>query len=121
MFNLSFRSTLPLHEQITENYRRLIISGAISSGEKIPSVRELAAMLSVNPNTIQKAYRALESDGYIYTVSGKGSYVGNTEKLKEKNTAIIMRQFDVLVTDIFSMGITGEQLKARIDSLKEAC
>ena len=120
MFSLSFRSPRPIHEQITENYRRLIISGAISSGEKIPSVRELASRLAVNPNTIQKAYRELEAEGYICTIPGKGCYAGNADELRNKKVNTVFSQLDILVLDFLSHGITRDQLKSHIDQIKEA-
>ncbi len=120
MFNLSFRSPRPIYEQITENYRRLITSGAISSGEKIPSVRELASQLAVNPNTIQKAYRELEAGGYICTVPGKGCYAGNADELRHKKVDMLFSQLDVLVLDFLSHGVTRDELKSHIDQVKEA-
>lgn len=75
MFILDFKSRKPLHEQLVTNVIELIVNGILKQDEKLPSVRELASMLTVNPNTIQKAYRELERQGYIYSVRGKGSFV----------------------------------------------
>ena len=74
MIQLNYRDSKPIYEQIREGLRRLVITGAIAKDEKLPSVRELASELAINPNTIQRAYRELETEGYIYTVSGKGSF-----------------------------------------------
>lgn len=75
MLQLDFRDHQPLHEQIKEKMKRLIISGVLKPEEQIPSVRELAQSLTVNPNTIQKAYKNLETEGYIYSVRAKGNFV----------------------------------------------
>ena len=74
MITLNYRDARPIYEQVRDGLRRLIVSGAIADGEKLPSVRELAVSLAINPNTIQRAYHELESEGYIVSVPGKGSF-----------------------------------------------
>ena len=76
MISLNYRDPRPIYEQLEEKLRRMILSGAIGEGEKLPSVRELAGQLAINPNTIQRAYRELEQAGFIYSVPGKGSFAG---------------------------------------------
>ena len=75
MFQLDFKDRRPIYEQIKEKMKFLIIGGAMKEGEKISSVRELAVSMAINPNTIQKAYKELESEGYIYSVTAKGYFV----------------------------------------------
>lgn len=75
MIQVDARSGIPIYEQIYENTRQLILRGILEEDEKISSVRELASRLTINPNTIQKAYRVLENDGYIYSVKGRGNFV----------------------------------------------
>lgn len=75
MIVIDYRDKRPLYEQVTEKLAQLIICGALESNAKLPSVRTLAMELSINPNTIQRAYAQLEQDGYIYTVVGRGNYV----------------------------------------------
>jgi len=75
MFQLDFRDRRPLYEQIKEKIKMLIISGVLKPDERIPSVRELAQSLTVNPNTIQKAYKDLETEGFIYSIRAKGNFV----------------------------------------------
>lgn len=75
MIQVDLRSRTPIYEQLYENVRRLILEGQLAEDEKMPSVRELASILTINPNTIQKAYKTLEKDGYLYSVSGKGNFV----------------------------------------------
>ena len=74
MISLNYRDSRPIYEQIKDGLRKLIVTGAIATDEKLPSVRALATQLSINPNTIQRAYNELEGEGYIYSVPGKGSF-----------------------------------------------
>ncbi len=86
MIKLNYRDSRPLYEQVKEEMKKLIIKGAVKTDEKIPSVRELAYTLSINPNTIQRAYRELEQEGYIYSLRAKGFFVSpiSEENTKEK-------------------------------------
>ena len=74
MLSLNYRDSRPIYEQVRDGLRRLIITGALQAGDKLPSVRAMAGQLAINPNTIQRAYEALESEGYVYSVPGKGSF-----------------------------------------------
>ena len=74
MLNLDFRDSRPIYEQVKDGLRKLMVSGVIQEGEKLPSVRTMASSLAINPNTIQRAYDALESEGYLCSVPGKGSF-----------------------------------------------
>ena len=76
MFAVNYRDPRPIYEQIKDELRKMIISGVFAPDEKLPSVRELAQQLAINPNTIQRAYRELEQSGYIYSVVGKGNFAG---------------------------------------------
>ena len=75
MITLNYRDARPIYEQVRDGLRRLIISGAIADGEKLPSVRALATQLAINPNTIQKAYGELERQGVIYSLAGRGNFI----------------------------------------------
>ena len=75
MVHLDYRDSRPIYTQIIDGIREQIITGVLQPGDKLPSVRELASTLAINPNTIQRAYNQLEQEGYLYTVSGRGSFV----------------------------------------------
>ena len=75
MLSLDYRDARPIYEQVRDGLRRLVVTGALVQGEKLPSVRAMASTLAINPNTIQRAYEALEAEGYLYSVPGKGSFV----------------------------------------------
>ena len=72
VIQISYQDPRPIYEQVRDAYRQQILAGVLAPGEQLPSVRELSSRLAVNPNTIQRAYRELESEGYIYSVPGKG-------------------------------------------------
>ena len=119
MVQLNYRDAKPIYEQIKEGLRKLVVSGALSAGEKLPSVRELASQLAINPNTIQRAYRELENEGYIYTLVGKGTFVaenGNIDNTREKD---LLQDFDELVTELLYLKVPKEKLKERIDTVAE--
>jgi len=99
MFELDFRSRAPIYEQLVEKFRELIINNVLKPDEQLPPVRVLAGELTVNPNTIQKAYRELEHLGYIYSIPGRGNFVMpaiprnqsiRLENLKQKLLRIIL-------------------------------
>ena len=75
MLSVDYRDARPIYEQVQDGLRRLVVTGALVQGEKLPSVRAMASTLAINPNTIQRAYEALEAEGYLYSVPGKGSFV----------------------------------------------
>ena len=81
MIVIDYQDRRPLYEQITEKFRKLIMQGILKEGDKMPSVRSLAVDLSINPNTIQRAYSALEQEGLIYPVKGRGNYVSPNQEL----------------------------------------
>lgn len=83
MISLDYRDKRPIYEQVTEKISHLIACGVLEPHTKMPSVRSLALELSVNPNTIQRAYAQLEQDGYLYTVSGRGNFVTDEQDWKK--------------------------------------
>ena len=90
MIHIDYRDTRPIYEQIVDKFKMLILRGVLCPDEKIPSVRNLAVELSINPNTIQRAYAELERQGYIYTVKGKGNFVSDNKELLE------IRQIEII-------------------------
>lgn len=82
MFQLDLTSRKSIYQQVVDNFEELIMAEALSEGSKLPSVRELSKLLSVNPNTVQKAYRELERAGFVYTASGLGTFVSEKAKIQ---------------------------------------
>ncbi len=115
MIAINFRDSRPIYEQVKDALRRLIVSGALPPDEKLPSVRELAAQLVINPNTIQRAYRELEHEGYIVSVPGKGSFACARSEVDSARAKELLAAFDDAVEELTYLGVTPEELKARID------
>ena len=88
----------------------MILTGALGEDERLPSVRELAMELAINPNTIQRAYRELERDGYIYSVAGKGSFVSGGKDVKKKRINECKSVLTETVKELLSLGMTVEEL-----------
>lgn len=107
MITLDYADKRPLYEQIKEKLRELIITGVLCEHTRIPSVRELASGLSINPNTIQKAYRELEKEGYIYSVSAKGSYVSPQSDRQNAGRERIAELSKVLESTLLEMKLLG--------------
>ena len=99
--------------------RTLIVSGAIAPGERLPSVRELAQQLSINPNTIQRAYRTLEQEGYISSVTGKGSFALDRAEVDVQRRDQLLRRFDETVRELVYLGVRPEALQKRVESQKK--
>lgn len=114
MIILDYRDTRPLYEQIVDKFQTLIIKGVLEPNAKMPSVRSLAVELSINPNTIQRAYSELERTGFIYTVKGRGNFVAYDDSLKEVRRQEIFQKLDALVEEAAELGMTAEELRDRI-------
>ena len=114
MLNLDYRDARPIYEQVRDNLSRLMVSGAIQEGEKLPSVRSLASNLAINPNTIQRAYESLEAEGYVYSIPGKGSFAAPRTGVDEERRDRLLGQFDSLTAELLYLGVTRDRLIARI-------
>lgn len=110
MIILDYRDTRPLYEQIVDKFQMLILSGALEPNSRMPSVRSLAVELSINPNTIQRAYSELERTGFLYTVKGKGNYVAYSDSLKDVRKQEILEKLRDLKKEALSMGMTVKEL-----------
>ena len=118
MISLNYRESRPIYEQIKEGLKRLIVTGAMAPGEKLPSVRTLATQLSINPNTIQRSYNELESEGYIYSVLGKGSFAAERNP-NEGRRAELKESLKALAAELKFLGVSEEELFALIRQVPE--
>ena len=114
MISLNYRDARPIYEQVKDGLRRLMVSGAIAPGDKLPSVRALASTLAINPNTIQRAYDALESEGYVYSVAGKGSFAAGQKNVDEGRRRELLNRFDALTAELLFLGVTVRELSDRL-------
>ena len=114
MITLNYRDSRPIYEQIKDGLRKLIVTGAMAPDEKLPSVRALATQLSINPNTIQRAYNELEGEGYIYSVPGKGSFAAGNTGADEARRKELTEKLRELAAELKYLGVTGEELAALV-------
>ena len=110
---IDYQDARPIYEQIVEQYKKLILMGALSPDEQMPSVRSLAVELSTNPNTVQKAYSELERQGFIYTVKGRGAFV-------QKNEMLVQSKKEELVEAIFALAMEAEELGMTKEEIRQA-
>ncbi len=106
MILIDYRDRRPIYEQVVEKMADLMIRGILPQDSQLPSVRSLATDLAINPNTIQRAYVELERQGYIYSVKGKGSYVAENHRIREKNRQEVLKSLEALVERAEAVGIT---------------
>ena len=114
MIHLDYRDTRPIYSQIIDSVKDQIAAGILQAGERLPSVRELAAQLAINPNTIQRSYRALESDGWIVTVPGKGCFVSANGNCQEQERLRLLDQLAETCAALMSLGMTREEICQQI-------
>ncbi len=110
MIVLNTRDPKPIYEQITNNLRRLIASGGIAPGERLPSVRELATRLTINPNTIQRAYRQLEQEGYIVSLPGKGCFAAEGSAPRQDRLRMLWLQLEAAAAELRLAGVSQQEL-----------
>ncbi|MFI3169141.1 MAG: GntR family transcriptional regulator [Faecalibacterium sp.] len=119
MFTLNPRDTKPIYLQIKEQFIRLIASGVLDSGEKLPSVRQLATQLSINPNTIQRAYAELETEGYCYSQAGRGSFVAAASDWDTSRRAELICQLRTAANELRGLGMAQGELIALVSKTEE--
>lgn len=110
MILIDHKDRRPIYEQIIERFQQMILCGAMQPNASMPSVRSLAMELSLNPNTIQRAYQELERAGYIYTIKGKGSFVSDTATAAANKRMEIQREMQGTVDKALLSGISAEEL-----------
>lgn len=111
MIQLNYRDPTPIYQQIKDGIRRLIATGVIQEGEKLPSVRALASQLAINPNTIQRAYNELEAEEIILSIPGKGSFAAEKTDRNALRKAELLQQLKALLHELRSLGVTNEELQ----------
>lgn len=115
MISLNYRDARPIYEQVRDGLRHLVITGAVGEGEKLPSVRALAASLAINPNTIQRAYTALEAEGYLTAEPGRGAYAARGEAGEKGRREELLRRFEDSARELLFLGMTPGELAERIE------
>lgn len=110
MIQINYRDPRPIYEQVKDGFRRLILSGVLQPDERMPSVRELATKLAINPNTIQRAYRELEQEGYVSSVPGKGNFVADASDAAAARRKELLKQFREISVELQRLGVDPDTL-----------
>ncbi len=113
MLQLDLKSRKSIYEQVMDQLKEQIMTEQMATGEKLPSVRELSKSITVNPNTVQKAYRELERQGYVYTTSGVGTFVADRSEIHADLPALQKAQenLDDAFRQLLFLGIGYEKAK----------
>lgn len=119
MISINYRDPRPIYEQIQVELQRLMLTGVLPPGSRLPSVRELAGQLAINPNTIQRAYRELEADGYILSVAGKGSFVAQLDVLTQQQMQQATDAFLSAAARLRELGLTDAALHSLLERKEE--
>ena len=117
MIQLNYRDSRPIYEQIKDGIKQLIYNEVLCADDKLPSVRELASKLAINPNTISRAYKELEQEGVIYSLSGKGTFINGEFQGKEEKKKELLAQFDEITNELLKFEVAPEVLMERIQTL----
>ena len=117
MLKLDYKSGKSIHEQIQDGIKELIMAGILKEDDKLPSVREVSISLTVNPNTVQKAYKELELNGVIYSVPGKGSFVSTPSKAEGELEKELLNNFSKTLRELKFLGIEKNRLTEILDEI----
>ncbi len=115
MIILDYKDRRPIYEQVIEKLEELMLLGVLKENDPMPSVRSLAMDLSINPNTIQRAYSELERRGYIYVVKGKGSFVAENSVMREDRKRDLLVQVSEIIDEAIRLGISNQEIKNMVD------
>lgn len=115
MIILDYKDRRPIYEQVIGKLKELMLFGVLGENEPLPSVRSLAMELSINPNTIQRAYAELERQGFIYTIKGKGSFVSENSAMRENRKKELLIQVSEVIDEAIRLGISGEEIKKMVE------
>ncbi len=111
MYSIDSRSAIPVYEQLKRQIVFHIVSGRLDEGEKLPSIRELAAALRINPNTVAKTYRQLETDGFVTSRKGLGVFISAGERELQSNRNDIFRELtDEYLSKAAALGLNAEEI-----------
>ena len=119
MIIIDYQDRRPIYEQIIERFQTLILKGVLEADSQMPSVRQTAAELSINPNTIQKAYAVLDREGYIYSVKGRGSFVSGSLALRQKKKESCLFKLRELLSECRDFGVAAEECAALVNEIYE--
>ena len=119
MITIDYQNRMPIYEQIVERFQTLIVNGALEPDTQLPSVRNLAVDLAINPNTIQKAYAVLEQQGFLYPVKGRGNFVSGDSEVKNRKIQAFYRTLKNVVIQGKELGVTRDEFQEKSKEMFE--
>lgn len=119
MFQLDLKSGVPICDQIVNGFIKLRALGVLKGGDRLPSVRALASKFCVNPNTVQKSYAILETNGVIYSVKGKGSFMSDDLNAEDTILKTVRNDFLIAVQNAYNLGLTADEMINLIKNFSE--
>lgn len=117
MFTINFSSRTPVYQQLYDDVVRLASLGVLKSHTKLPPVRTLATELGINPNTVQKAYKMLELDGYIYSTVGRGSFVSDKLNQNEAEKIKVKKDLKESINQAYKIGVTKDEMISMVNEI----
>lgn len=118
MINIDYKDRKPIYEQLIENIKDLVIKGILKRDDQLPSVRQLASDLAINPNTIQKAYTELERQGVTYSLKGRGCFIAsNIDVLREDQRESLYQSLTDTVQELMALGVTSESIQQHVANI----
>lgn len=115
MILLDYKDRRPIYEQVVDKLEELMVCGGLKEDSQLPSVRSLAMDLSINPNTIQRAYTELERQGFIYSIKGKGSFVAESSVIKSARQIHLYSDLKRLTEEAKLLGITNQEFVNQVN------
>ena len=120
MISIYLKNKKSIYEQIVDGFKEEIISDILRPGDQLPSVRDLSARITVNPNTIQKAFKALEEQGFIYSVIGRGNFVSDAQRaVSEVQKTVILEKIEKNIDELRYLGVSSEEISKHLMQMIE--
>lgn len=118
MFQIDLMSRKPIYEQIVDEVKKLIINEVLEADARLPSVREMSRQMALNPNTVQRAYRELEAQGYIYSVKGRGSFVASSDhrSLDGTQKTALVERLNAMIREMRDLGIEDATIREAVEN-----
>lgn len=115
MINIDYKDRKPIYEQLVDNIKALVIKGVLQRDDQLPSVRQLANELAINPNTIQKAYTELERQGITYSLKGRGCFIAsNIDMLRDDRREQLFNELAQTVQGLLALAVTCVEIQKQV-------
>lgn len=119
MVSLNYRDSKPIYEQVKDGIRKMVVSGAVTAGEKMPSVLEFSTKFTINPNIVKRAYKDLEKEGYLLEETEGNTYVGKHKEIQNHRVLELLQTFDQVVGELVFLSVSPDSLKERVEQIDE--